>query len=107
MFCSFRNAPTLKGLPADAAVFFEFLLFIVLTTNAAISLGYVVSALAKSVSVAMALGPLCLMPLIIFGGLLINIDSIPNYFKWLSVFSFIQYGYSVSYFYLLYTSLIR
>jgi ATP-binding cassette, subfamily G (WHITE), eye pigment precursor transporter len=80
-------------------VFFEFLLFILLTTNAAISLGYVISALAKSVSVAMALGPLVLMPIIIFGGLLINIDSIPDYFKWLSVFSFIQYGYSVSHFY--------
>ncbi|CAN0052455.1 unnamed protein product, partial [Sphacelaria rigidula] len=33
-----------------------------------------------------------LMPFIIFGGLLINIEEIPAYFLWLSVFSFVQYG---------------
>lgn len=35
-----------------------------------------------------------LMPFIIFGGLLINIEEIPPYFVWLSVFSFVQYGKS-------------
>lgn len=33
-----------------------------------------------------------LMPLIIFGGLFINLSDIPTYFVWYSIFSFIQYG---------------
>ncbi|CAN0340858.1 unnamed protein product, partial [Hapterophycus canaliculatus] len=33
-----------------------------------------------------------LMPLVIFGGLLINLSDIPTYLAWFSVFSFIQYG---------------
>lgn len=32
------------------------------------------------------------MPFIIFGGLLMNVDEIPDYFVWFSVFSFVQYG---------------
>lgn len=32
------------------------------------------------------------MPFVIFGGLLINLDEIPGYFIWFSVFSFVQYG---------------
>lgn len=32
------------------------------------------------------------MPLIIFGGLFINLKEIPAYFLWYSVFSFVQYG---------------
>ncbi|KAG5178542.1 ABC transmembrane transporter [Tribonema minus] len=83
----------LVGLPAFADTFFMFLLYVILASNAAISLGYVISALAKDVSIALALGPLVLMPLIIFAGLLINVDSIPAYFLWLSVFSFVQYGF--------------
>lgn len=43
-------------LPSDAGAFFTFLLFVVLSANAAISLGYGLSALAKNVSVALALG---------------------------------------------------
>ncbi|CAN0433874.1 unnamed protein product [Ascophyllum nodosum] len=83
----------LVGFPLKAAPFFLFMLFVVLTSNAAISLGYVVSALAKNVDVALALGPMILMPFIIFGGLLINLEEIPDYFVWFSVFSFVQYGY--------------
>lgn len=33
-----------------------------------------------------------LMPFVIFGGLLINLNEIPAYFVWYSIFSFVQYG---------------
>ncbi|CAM9300215.1 unnamed protein product [Chrysoparadoxa australica] len=81
------------GLPADAATFLLFIMYVTLTANAAVSLGYCIGALAKSVAVALALGPLILMPLVIFGGLLVNVNAIPAYFVWLSVFSFVQYGF--------------
>ncbi|CAM9150806.1 unnamed protein product [Ectocarpus sp. 6 AP-2014] len=83
----------LCGFPLEAKPFLLFIVYIVLTANSAISLGYVVSAFAKSVDVALALGPMILMPFIIFGGLLINLSEIPVYFVWYSIFSFIQYGY--------------
>lgn len=40
----------------------------------------------------MSFGLQVLLPLIIFGGLFINLDEIPAYFLWYSVFSFVQYG---------------
>ncbi|CAM9798121.1 unnamed protein product [Pylaiella littoralis] len=83
----------LCGFPLEAKAFFLFIVFVVVTSNAAISLGYVVSALAKNVDVALGLGLMVLLPLIIFGGLFINLDEIPAYFLWYSVFSFVQYGY--------------
>ncbi|CAM9650413.1 unnamed protein product [Scytosiphon promiscuus] len=83
----------LCGFALEARPISLFILYVVFTANAAISLGYIVSALAKSVDVALALGPMILMPLIIFGGLLINLSDIPNYFLWYSILSFIQYGY--------------
>jgi ABC-type multidrug transport system ATPase subunit/ABC-type multidrug transport system permease subunit len=76
-----------------AGTFFTFILFIVLTAMAAVSLGYLVGSIAPSVGVALALGPLILMPLIIFGGLLVNVDDIDPWFVWISYLSMIRYGY--------------
>lgn len=59
---------------------------IVLTANTAVSLGYAVSTLSSSVSVALALGPVVLIPFMLFGGFFVNSDDVPVYFKWLEVF---------------------
>lgn len=83
----------MSGLPINAALFFEYEMFIVLASNAAISLGYCISALTRSVGVALALGPVALMPLVLLGGLLTNQNSLPSFFVWVSYISFIKYGY--------------
>jgi ABC-type multidrug transport system permease subunit len=116
------------GLNSAADRFFTFLLIIVLTSNCAYSLGYIIATAAPTVQVALAIGPVILLPFMIFGecclsaasllrstavsganrplvvavavvvvvcagGFLINLDSIPKYFYWLSYLSFFRYGF--------------
>jgi len=81
------------GLNPPADRFFGFLGTILLTSNAAFSLGYAISAAAPTVGVALAVGPLVLMPLLIFGGFFVNTASIPDYFIWLEYISFFKYGF--------------
>jgi len=81
------------GLNPPADRFFGFLGTILLTANAAFSLGYAISAVAPTVGVALAIAPLIMMPLLIFGGFFVNTDSIPKYFIWLEYMSFFKYGF--------------
>lgn len=37
--------------------------------------GYIVSAVAANAAIALALGPVTVIPMMLFGGLLVNIDS--------------------------------
>lgn len=79
---------------ADAEAFVLFLLLLVVAVNSSISLGYAVSAAAANVATALAVGPMLLFPLLIFGGLLVNVGSIPAWLVWLEVFSFFKYAYT-------------
>ncbi|OQR89011.1 ATP-binding Cassette (ABC) Superfamily [Achlya hypogyna] len=78
---------------SDAELFFTFLLFIVLITSAATALGYMVSCVAKNADVANILGILILLPSVIFGGLFLNPDDIPVYFKWCAFLTPLKYGF--------------
>jgi len=81
------------GLDPTAERYFGCVFVIVLTANVAFSLGYMISTLASTVQVALALGPVILLPFMLFGGFFINEDSIPVYFSWIAKISFFKYGY--------------
>ena len=83
------------GLNDDGGRYIEFALALVLTANAAMSLGYALAIGAPSVQVALAMGMPIILPFILFGGLFININSIPKYFYWLSYISFAKYGFEL------------
>lgn len=51
-----------------------------------------ISSASPTVTVAMTAGPAVLLPLALFGGLLINTDSIPVYLRWITYISFMHYG---------------
>ena len=70
------------GLNDNGSRYIEFALGLILTSNAAMSLGYALAIGAPSVQVALAMGMPIILPFILFGGLFINIDSIPKYFYW-------------------------
>jgi ABC-type multidrug transport system permease subunit len=74
--------------------FVQFLLCVVLASNAAMGMAYLISAMAPSIGIALAMGPLLVMPFMIFGGLFVNNESCPPYYVWLQAISFIKYGYS-------------
>lgn len=54
--------------------------------------GYLISCVATTVSMALAIGPPILIPFLMFGGFFLNVDSIPVYLQWLSYLSWFKYG---------------
>ena len=84
------------GLNDNGGRYIEFTLAIILTANAAMSLGYVIATGAPTIQVALAIGAPVLLPFMLFGGLFINVNSIPDYFYWLSYISFFKYGFELS-----------
>jgi ABC-type multidrug transport system permease subunit len=83
----------MAGFQSQADIFFTFAMFVILAAMSAVSLGYLIGSVAPTVGAALALGPLLLMPLVIFGGLLINVDDIDPWFVWISYLSFVRYGF--------------
>jgi ABC-type multidrug transport system permease subunit len=57
------------------------------------SIGVFVASLFSDIAVALQVLPVTLMPLMIFSGILVNSDSIPVYFNWISYIAPMKYGY--------------
>ncbi|XP_002742012.1 protein white-like [Saccoglossus kowalevskii] len=66
---------------------------LVLVCNVSVSFGYMISTFSPSVSVALAIAPPLIVPLLLFGGLFLNTSDIPVYFIWLQYISWFKYGY--------------
>ena len=62
-----------------------------------LSIGTSIATAAKNVNVALQFAPFCIVPIIIFSGLLINSDSIPPYFTWIQYLSPARYMYQEVY----------
>ena len=58
------------------------------------SFGLFAACLFKDISVALALSILFLLPAMIFGGLFLNVSSVPSWLRWLQWVSPIRYGTS-------------
>lgn len=82
----------LVGLPLSSGRMLMYWISLLLVVNAALCLGFLVSAFAASLAVALTIGPMFLLPLILFGGFFLNLGDIPWYFTWLKIFSFLAYG---------------
>ncbi|KAI7815062.1 white [Rhyzopertha dominica] len=65
---------------------------VTLVANAATSFGYLISCASSSVSMALSIGPPLVVPGMLFGGFLLNLQSLPPYLQWLSYFSWFRYG---------------
>lgn len=94
IFCSVVYP--MVGFEADWEKFFLFVLIISLVANTAMSCGYMVSTATPSVQVALAVGPIFILPVMLFGGLFLNSDQVPSYLQWLSVFSFFKYAFEMT-----------
>ncbi|BFY98583.1 hypothetical protein BsWGS_01622 [Bradybaena similaris] len=68
---------------------------LVLTANVTVSLGYLLSTMCASVTLALAIAPPILIPLMLFGGLFVNNGNIPVYFIWLRALSWFKYANEV------------
>ncbi|EQC42055.1 hypothetical protein SDRG_00898 [Saprolegnia diclina VS20] len=78
---------------SNAGLFFTFYLFIALLSSSATGLGYMVSCIAKTPEIAPIIGILIILPFLIFGGLFINTNNVPVYFRWLEFISPMKYAF--------------
>ena len=65
-----------------------------LASNVAISMGYLISTAVASVDVALAIAPVVILPFLLFGGLFVNLASIPDWLAWLEYISWFRYAFN-------------
>lgn len=83
----------LIGLRKDANHLFTAALTCVMTALTGMAVGTVAGAAFDGIGMALAVLPLLLLPLLMFSGLIINMGSIPIYFRWIKHLSPMKYGY--------------
>lgn len=78
------------GLEYTAKQFFGFYLVMTLQAQAAASWGYFLSSIFASEQMAQGVAPLAVFPMLLFGGLFANNDSVP-WLSWIQYISPIKY----------------
>eukprot|EP00850_Spirogloea_muscicola_P001102 SM000004S14972 [mRNA] locus=s4:536113:537672:+ [translate_table: standard] len=80
-------------LQQTAAKFFIFGGIVLLEFTAMNAAGLLVSSIAPTPQVALALGPLVTVIFMLFGGFYVNLDNIPGWIRWFSKCSPLQWGF--------------
>lgn len=83
------------GLAATVQQFFTFLLIVFVHSNTANNLGFLIGASVPTATVGQIVMPLIIIVFMLFGGLLINLDSITVVLRWIQWVSLISYTYKV------------
>jgi ABC-type transport system involved in multi-copper enzyme maturation permease subunit len=81
------------GLDRDGTKFIVFAALCVLSSNCGVSIGMASTCLVSNLPTALAIAPLFLLPLMLFGGGFVNNGLIPVYLDWLKYISPIKYSY--------------
>ncbi|XP_033741263.1 broad substrate specificity ATP-binding cassette transporter ABCG2-like isoform X2 [Pecten maximus] len=80
------------GLQVDVGKFFLYLLSLFLVTLSASGFAFFFSASVRIFAVANLCIALCYVFMMVFGGLLVNLDSIADWLEWIKWFSIFRYG---------------
>lgn len=81
------------GLTITASQFFYFYLILMLTSENANGIGYLVSSLFDNEENATALAPTIILPFVVFGGLFSNSGNFQAWISWFQFVSPVRYGY--------------
>ena len=82
------------GLRSGADYFFIFFGIMLLQAISTQGLAFFTSSLAPTTNIALAITPLCLMILILFGGFFINLESLPPGSEWMAYVSNVRWAFS-------------
>ncbi|XP_065829703.1 broad substrate specificity ATP-binding cassette transporter ABCG2-like [Oscarella lobularis] len=80
------------GLTPDVDKFFIFVLDLNLTTLAACSMAFLMSSLVSTQAIATLLLALIYVFSMLFGGLLVNLETLPSAVRWFNYLSIFRYG---------------
>lgn len=83
------------GLKATTAAYLTFLAALTLHAVIATIYGILISSGVSNVRVAQIIAPMTIVLYLIFGGLLVNLDSAPAVLRWLKWISIIHYTFSL------------
>ncbi|KAE8745105.1 ABC-transporter, subfamily G member 05 [Frankliniella occidentalis] len=80
------------GFNADPVRFFTCVAIVNLIGLVATSFGYFISCAANNMSTALSTGAPAVIPLLLYGGFFVNLDTMPSYFSWIQHISWFRYG---------------
>lgn len=83
----------LIGFGASFSLFVSMAGILILLASCATGMGYMVACICGKPEIASIVGPIIILPFLLFGGLFLNPDDTPVYFTWLQFISPIKYGY--------------
>ncbi|KAI9593459.1 P-loop containing nucleoside triphosphate hydrolase protein [Syncephalis fuscata] len=81
------------GLNHDVGRFFLACLIAILLSGAGMSMGLAAASFFNELSVALAVVPTIILPMMIFGGLFANVSTIPVWIRWFKWLSLMKYGF--------------
>ena len=80
------------GLTNNESEYFTFICITVVHAMAANSLGLMISSFVPNAKVGQILGPLIIIVFLLFGGQLVNLDTVSPVFRWIQWLSIITYS---------------
>ncbi|XP_038060930.1 broad substrate specificity ATP-binding cassette transporter ABCG2-like isoform X2 [Patiria miniata] len=80
------------GLKAEVDAFFFFALTMILTTVTACALSFAISSSVSIMAIATLFVAVCYIFMMIFSGLLLNIETLPEWLQWLQYVSIFRYS---------------
>lgn len=83
----------MMALQLSATKFFYWYAIQICHVLASAALGIFIGAAVKQVEIAQIVGPLSAVTFLLFGGVLINNNNLPAYFRWIQYLSPINYAY--------------
>jgi hypothetical protein len=84
------------GFAESGTTYILHVIVVLLMSNVGSSLALLLGIIAKNSTVAFALVPVTIIPLLVFSGFLINNDNVPKYFIWASYISPMRWGFQAA-----------
>ncbi|KAL3664394.1 hypothetical protein V7S43_010717 [Phytophthora oleae] len=83
----------LVGIGHDFSMYIQMQLVLILLHSACVAFGYCISCVCRRIDIAPLAGNIVLMPLLLLGGLFIDLSDVPAVLRWVQYITPFRYGY--------------